>query len=95
MVRTEPGYENAVAQVLRQSITSAEPAHMVRRVATLTDRVNQTLTRERLLLGLAIGFGIVAILLASVGLYGSLAHAVARRTREIGVRLASAPNQAR
>jgi ABC-type antimicrobial peptide transport system permease subunit len=61
---------------------------MVRRVVTLTDRVNQTLTRERLLLRLAIGFGIVAMLLASVGLYGSLAHAVARRTREIGVRLA-------
>jgi ABC-type antimicrobial peptide transport system permease subunit len=61
---------------------------MVRRVVTLTDRVNQTLTRERLLLRLAIGFGIVAMLLASVGLYGSIAHAVARRTREIGVRLA-------
>ena len=88
VVRAEPGYENAVAQVLRQSITSADPAHMVRRVVTLTDRVNQTLTRERLMLRLAIGFGTVAMLLASVGLYGSLAHAVARRTREIGVRLA-------
>jgi predicted permease len=88
MVRAEPGYENAIAQVLRQSTTSADPAYMVRRVVTLTDRVNQTLTRERLLLRLAIGFGIVAMLLASVGLYGSLAHAVARRTREIGVRLA-------
>ena len=88
MVRAEPGYENAVAQVLRQSITSADPAHMVRRVVTLTDRVNQTLAREKLMLRLAIGFGIVAMLLAAVGLYGSLAHAVARRTREIGVRLA-------
>ena len=54
----------------------------------LTDRLNQTLIRERLLLGLAIGFGIVALLLASVGLYGTLAHAVARRTREIGLRVA-------
>ena len=88
MVRAEPGYENAIAQALRQSITSADPAHMVRRVVTLTDRMNQTLIRERLLLGLAIGFGLVAMLLASVGLYGTLAHAVARRTREIGVRVA-------
>ena len=88
LVRTEPGYEHAIAQRLRQSITSADSAHMVRRVVTLTDRLNQTLIRERLLLGLAVGFGIVAIVLASVGLYGSLAHAVARRTREIGVRLA-------
>jgi predicted permease len=88
MVRAEPGYDKAIAQALRQSITSADPAHMVRRVVTLTDRLNQTLIRERLLLGLAIGFGLVAILLASVGLYGTLAHAVARRTREIGVRVA-------
>ena len=88
VVRSEPGYENAIARTLRQSIVSADSAHMVRRVITLTDRLNQTLTRERLLLGLGMGFGIVAILLASVGLYGTLAHAVARRTREIGVRLA-------
>jgi predicted permease len=88
MLRAEAGSENTLAAALSQSITSADPAHMVRRVVTLTDRVNQTLARERLLLGLALGFGIVALLLASVGLYGSLAHAVARRTREIGVRLA-------
>ena len=88
LVRAEPGYENAIAQQLRQSVTSADSAHMVRHVVTLIDRINQTLIRERLLLGLGTGFGIVAILLASVGLYGSLAHAVARRTREIGVRIA-------
>jgi predicted permease len=87
-VRTEPGQEKAIAQVLRQSITSADPAHMVRNVVTLTERVNQTLLPERLMLGLSIGFGILAVLLASVGLYGTLSHAVARRTREIGVRLA-------
>jgi predicted permease len=88
LVRAGPGYEKAIARVLRQRVASADSAHMVRRVVMLTDRLNQTLARERLLLGLALGFGCVALLLASVGLYGTLAHAVARRTREIGLRVA-------
>ena len=90
LVRAEPGYEDTVAQQLRQSITSADSAHIVRVSRGHPDRSRQSdaRPRERLLLGLAVGFGIVAIVLSSVGLYGSLAHAVARRTREIGVRLA-------
>ena len=50
--------------------------------------MNRTLAPERLVSWLSMGFGIVAILLTSVGLYGILAYTVVRRTKEFGIRMA-------
>lgn len=57
-------------------------------VEPLADAVSRTLTPERLVSWLAAGFGILALVLTSVGLYGILAYTVARRTSEFGIRMA-------
>jgi len=57
-------------------------------VRALAAQVDATMMQERMMATLAGGFGMLALVLACVGLYGLLAYSVARRTRELGIRMA-------
>jgi ABC-type antimicrobial peptide transport system permease subunit len=55
---------------------------------TMDDQFTENIGRERLMAGLVSGFGMLAALLAAIGVFGVMAYMVARRRREIGIRLA-------
>jgi predicted permease len=76
---------------LSASITAAardvSPAMLVR-YRSLTDDIRQSFLRERLVATLSAFFGVLAVLLAVIGLYGVMSYMVARRRNEIGIRMA-------
>ncbi|MCG6920607.1 MAG: ABC transporter permease [Acidobacteria bacterium] len=86
-VRTSLAPETAVSQA-RERLRTLDPNLPLYGVRTLEQRLSDSLLIERLIAGLSAAFGLLATLLASVGLYGVLAYNVTRRTREIGLRLA-------
>ena len=78
----------AAYAALRNEVKRLDASMPVYDVKTLAAQLDQTLMTERLIALLSAGFGLLATLLASVGLYGVMAFAVARRTKEMGLRMA-------
>lgn len=87
VVRVAGNPEPLLSQV-RAAIRSVDPNLAVWDVMTLSEAVDRSLAQEKLLAKLASFFGALALLLASIGLYGVMAYSVARRTNEIGIRMA-------
>ncbi|HEY2963919.1 MAG TPA: ABC transporter permease [Pyrinomonadaceae bacterium] len=82
------GDPNSFAQTVRQAITDVDDKIPIFGVTTLEDQVHERLKQDRLIAQLVSFFGALALILACIGLYGVMAHGVARRTNEIGIRMA-------
>jgi predicted permease len=87
LIRTSIG-PGAITNDVRRAIREAAPTVPLARITTLSDQIDASIIPERLIATLSGFFGALAAVLAGIGLYGLLAYSVARRTNEIGIRVA-------
>ena len=77
-----------VAAAVQQTIHSIDRNLPITRVTTLDEQVARSITNQRLVAQLSAFFGVLAVFLSCIGIYGVMSYVVTRRTNEIGIRMA-------
>ena len=81
------GDERSVMMAMRAAVKQLDRNLPIERLTAMKSTIDDSIYTDRLMATLAIAFGVLAAILAAVGLYGTVSYAVARRTREFGIRL--------
>ncbi len=77
-----------LASSVRSAVAAIDPQIPVLNFTTQENQIHSSLSQERLFASLTSSFGILALLLSSIGIYGVMRYSVTRRTNEVGIRLA-------